>query len=78
MNPRMPRSPPVVPTMTLSLTASGARVNAYDRCLSATSTSHSSAPVDASIATTWASSVPMNTRSPSTATPRLFAPQQAR
>ena len=58
--------------------ASGARVKEYAMCLSATSTSHNSAPVDASMATTCASSVAMNTRSPSTATPRLFDPQQAR
>ena len=78
MNPRMPWSPPVEPTMILPSTASGASVKAYASRMSATSTRHSSVPVVASIATTWASSVAMNTLSPSTATPRLFAPQQAR
>ena len=78
MKPRMPESAPVVPTITLPSTASGASVKAYARSMSASTTSQSSAPVVASTATTCASSVAMKSRSPSTATPRLFAPQQAR
>ena len=78
MKPRMPRSPPAEPTMTLSSTTSGARVNEYARCRSASSTSQSSVPVAASSATTCASRVAMNTRLPRMATPRLFEPQQAR
>ena len=46
--------------------------------MSATRVFQISTPVVASMATTWASSVAMNTLSPSTATPRLLAPQQAR
>ena len=78
MKPRTPRSPPAEPMITMSLTTSGARVNEYARWRSASSTFQSSVPVAASSATTCASSVAMNTRSPRIATPRLFDPQHAR
>jgi hypothetical protein len=75
MNPRMPNSPPPTPMTTLSLITSGARLTEYPCANSPTLTFHFTRPDFASIATRWASSVPMNSVSPRIASPRLLAPQ---
>ena len=57
--PGMPQVPPAMPMMTLSFTASGATVMEWPVLLSATTVSQRTAPVLASSATRWASTVPM-------------------
>ena len=76
MKPRMPYSPPPTPTITLSLTTSGACVIEYPDVVLATSVFQTARPVFASMAISCASSVPMNSVSPRIASPRLLAPQQ--
>src|SRR5713101_8391067 len=60
-----------MPVITMSLTTSGAPVMAYPERLSATATSHRTAPVLALSATKCASTVPTKTRSSKMATPRF-------
>src|SRR5262245_35738170 len=67
----MPASPPLMPTITLLSTTSGAAVMAWPVGLSPTWTAHRCTPVCASSATRNPSSVPTYTMSSSLATPRL-------
>ncbi len=69
----MPASPPLMPTITLSFTASGAIVIEWPVSLSATGTSQRTAPVCASSAISTPSSEPTKTLSSRMATPRLVA-----
>ena len=64
MNPRMPNSPPAVPTITLSLITSGADVIEYPAVASATILFHSGRPLRASMAIRWASMLARNSVSP--------------
>ncbi len=77
-NPRMPMSPPATPIVTLSFTTIGGIVIEYCCAASATTVSHNSCPLFASIASRCASTVPMNSVLPRIARPRFTRPQQVR
>src|SRR3954447_15852002 len=75
--PRLPNSPPELPTMTMSLTISGATVALSPARTSPKVWSQTFLPVAASSAITWAASVVTKTLPSATATPRLTLPQHS-
>jgi hypothetical protein len=75
MWPRTPNSAPDEPTMTMSLTTSGAMVALSPARTSPHTCSHTFCPLVASSATRCMFWVAMNTLPPATATPRLTLPQ---
>src|SRR5436853_486093 len=77
MKPRMPNSPPAVPTMATSRTIKGASVKVSAIAGSAILRSHAFSPVALSIANSRPSSEIEMTLSFQSATPRLLTPQQA-
>ncbi len=77
MCPRTPYSPPELPTITRSMTTSGATVALSPARMSAKTRSHTGLPVAASSAIRCPLGVTKNTRPFATATPRLTLPQQS-
>src|SRR3954465_12706339 len=75
--PRLPNSPPELPTMTMSFTMRGATVALSPARTSPYVWSQTFFPVAASSATMWAFSVTTNTMPWATATPRFTLPQQS-
>src|SRR5205807_824625 len=75
--PRMPISPPLLPTSTFPLTTIGAMVSVSPRLMSPSVLFQISLPVAASTATVWLSSVLMNTLPSAYAAPRLTVSQHA-
>ena len=74
--PRVPNSPPDTPTMTESLTISGAAVIEYPSDDFATSVCQTTFPFSALIATKYPSKLPKKRAPPRIARPRLTLPQQ--
>src|SRR3954463_12208263 len=75
--PRLPNSPPELPTMTMSLTINGATVALSPARTSPKVWSQIFVPVSASRAMMWAFRVATNTFPSATATPRFTFPQQS-
>src|SRR4051812_48020844 len=75
--PRFPNSPPELPTMTMSLTTSGATVALSPARTSPYVWSQIFLPVAASSAITWAARVVTKTLPSATATPRFTLPQHS-
>jgi hypothetical protein len=73
----LPNSPPELPTITMSLTISGATVALSPARTSPYVVSQTFLPVSASRAITCAFSVVMKTRPSATATPRFTLPQHS-